>query len=53
MEKKLVKFGSSSWGVIIPHGVIKALNLNPEKDKILLTFNGEEVTLKPSRKKVP
>ncbi len=47
MEKKFVKFGSSSWGIIIPQGIIKTMKLNPGKNKIMLTFDGKEITLKP------
>lgn len=47
IEKKFIKSGNS-WCISIPASVIKILGINPEKDKVQISLQNDNIiTIKP------
>lgn len=49
MKKRLTQIGTS-WGVIIPKTILEMMNINPVKDNIEFSFNGDEIVIKKYKK---
>jgi antitoxin component of MazEF toxin-antitoxin module len=45
MKKKLVKIGDSK-GVILPKSILNMMDINTDNDKIEITFDGKNITIK-------
>jgi len=44
IEKKFVKLGRS-WGLIIPPVLLQLLKIDPEKEKVNISINGEKIII--------
>ena len=45
MIKKIIQIGNS-WGVIIPTAILQLLNINPVKDKLEFSIQGDTLIVK-------
>ncbi len=45
VEKKFSKIGTS-WGVILPAWIIKALGFNPTSDKIVISVENDAIVIR-------
>lgn len=48
MIKKIIQIGNS-WGIILPKAVMELLKLNPVKDKLEFTIEGEKLVITKSK----
>ncbi|MBR6127955.1 hypothetical protein IKQ21_09750 [bacterium] len=44
LDKKFVKLGRS-WGVIVPPWIISSLNINPNKDNVVLSVKDDKIII--------
>jgi hypothetical protein len=50
--KKLIKFGNSDGGVIIPKKILKIMKIDSKKDFVNISYDGEKVIIKKFDQKI-
>jgi antitoxin component of MazEF toxin-antitoxin module len=53
MEKKFVKVGSTSYGIIIPPSILSVLGIDPQKDKVKLSIENGQLVITQVKNKKP
>ena len=48
MIKKIIQIGNS-WGVILPTTILQLLNINPIKDKLEFSVQGDTLIVKKAK----
>jgi len=51
IEKKFIAAGSTSWAIIIPKALLKAMGINPSLDKVGLELEHDGIKLKKLKRK--